>query len=41
MGIKDIYRLQVTNPRLSLYLPDPGGGQFELPAGRPVAAAGR
>ena len=41
MDIKDIYGLQVKNPRLSLYLPDPGGGQFDLPAGRPVAVAGR
>ncbi len=41
MNIKEIYGLQVTNPRLSVYLPDPGGGQFELPAGRSVAVAGR
>ncbi len=40
INIKDIYGIQVRNPRLPLYLPNPGGGQFELPVGRPAAVAG-
>ncbi|MCH9729624.1 MAG: hypothetical protein K0U84_08120 [Actinomycetia bacterium] len=36
MDIKDIYALQVRNPRLPLYLPDPGGGQFFLDPGREI-----
>ncbi|MGB0971684.1 MAG: hypothetical protein ACPGVG_12085 [Mycobacterium sp.] len=36
MDIKDIYALQVRNPRLPLYLPDPGGGQVFLDPGREI-----
>ncbi|ORW68399.1 hypothetical protein AWC24_07940 [Mycolicibacter senuensis] len=41
IGIKDIYRLQVDNPRLSLSLPTPLGGTFPMPAGTPSVIAGR
>ena len=40
IDIKDIYGLQVDNPRLPLYLPKPDGGQFEIPTDRPRVVAG-
>lgn len=39
MDIKDIYRIQVDNPRLSLYLPTPLGGTHELAAGEQRASS--
>ena len=41
--IKDIYAIQVENPRLPLYVPDPSGGQLTIPvpsADRPVVSSG-
>ncbi|QUR66006.1 hypothetical protein [Mycobacterium spongiae] len=39
IGIKDIYGIQVDNPRLPLYLPNPFGDQYELPTNRPRVVA--
>lgn len=41
IGIKDIYKLQVNNPRLSLSLPTPIGGAFQMPASTPRVVSGR
>lgn len=41
IDIKDIYRLQVDNPRLTLYVPTPAGGVFELDPQRPGASVPR
>jgi hypothetical protein len=35
IDVKDIYRLQVHNPRLSLSLPTSVGGAFQMPASTP------
>ncbi|MEB3064183.1 DUF4226 domain-containing protein [[Mycobacterium] zoologicum] len=40
VGINDIYKLQIGNPRLTLSLPTPGGGAFSMPAGTPRAISG-
>jgi uncharacterized protein YukE len=40
IDIKDIYKIQVDNPRLPLYIPNPFGGAHELPVGRPVIVPG-
>lgn|GEM_PF-6463451 len=40
IGIKDIYKLQVSNPRLSLSLPTPVGGAFPMPANTPRVVSG-
>lgn len=39
--IKDIYRLQVENPRLTLYVPSPDGGVLKLDPMRPGASLPR
>ncbi|MGE0216003.1 EspA/EspE family type VII secretion system effector [Mycolicibacterium sp.] len=41
IDIKDIYRLQVDNPRLTLYIPSPTGGVLELDPNRPGTSAPR
>ena len=41
IDIKDIYKLQVENPRLPLYLPTPDGGRFEIPTNRPFMSQGK
>ncbi|MGV0834026.1 EspA/EspE family type VII secretion system effector [Mycolicibacterium thermoresistibile] len=41
IDIKEIYRTQIDNPRLTLYLPTPLGGTYELPADQPRASVGR
>ncbi|WP_421841288.1 hypothetical protein [Mycobacterium sp.] len=41
IDIKDIYQLQVENPRLPLYLPTPDGGRFDIPADRPFMSQGK
>ncbi|ABM14837.1 EspA/EspE family type VII secretion system effector [Mycolicibacterium sp. jd] len=38
IDIKDIYQLQVDNPRLTLYIPDPSGSVLELDPDRPAAS---
>jgi hypothetical protein len=40
IGIKDIYGIQVDNPRLPLYVPNPFGGQIFLDPKRPGVSAG-
>lgn len=39
IDIKDIYKAQAHNPRLTMYLPTPDGGQFVLDPKRPMATA--
>lgn len=41
IGIQEIYRLQVENPRLTLYVPSPAGGLMELDPARPGVSAPR
>lgn len=41
IDIKDVYRIQVENPRLTMYLPTPAGGVFELDPMRPGASVTR
>jgi hypothetical protein len=41
IGIKDIFKLQVNNPRRSLSLPTPFGGAFQMPASTPRVVSGR
>lgn len=41
IDIKDIYRIQVENPRLTMYVPTPAGGVFELDPMRPGASVPR
>lgn len=41
IDIKDIYHLQVDNPRLTLYIPDPSGSVLELDPNRPAASGSR
>ncbi|WP_165612859.1 hypothetical protein [Mycolicibacter sinensis] len=41
IDVKDIYQLQVHNPRLSLSLPTPVGGAFQMPASTPRVVSGR
>jgi len=38
IDIKDIYRLQADNPRLTLYVPDPSGSVLELDPDRPTVS---
>ncbi|UNB54831.1 EspA/EspE family type VII secretion system effector [Mycolicibacterium sp. YH-1] len=40
IDIKDIYAIQVDNPRLPLYVPNPFGGQVMLDPKRPAVSAG-
>ncbi|WP_155924873.1 hypothetical protein [Mycolicibacterium sp. CBMA 234] len=39
IGIKDIYRAQADNPRLTMYVPTPSGGQIVLDPKRPGLTA--
>lgn len=41
IDIKDIYHLQVDNPRLTLYIPDPSGSVLELDPNRPAVSGPR
>lgn len=41
IDIKEIYRLQVENPRLPLYIPSPTGGVLELDPTRPTVSRPR
>lgn len=41
IDIKDIYRIQVENPRLTMYVPTPAGGILELDPMRPGASVPR
>ncbi|GAB3237065.1 hypothetical protein GCM10027535_48640 [Mycolicibacterium hippocampi] len=38
IDIKDVYRLQADNPRLTLYVPDPSGSVLELDPDRPTVS---
>jgi hypothetical protein len=40
VDIQDIYAKQVDNPRLTMYIPNPYGGQVVLDPNRPGASAG-
>lgn len=41
IDIKGIYHLQVDNPRLTLYIPDPSGSVVELDPNRPAVSGSR
>ena len=41
INIRDIYKIQVDNPRLTLYVPDRHGSQLELDLKRPGVSVPR